>query len=322
MSSFYAASATDNELRHWDQFVDRSCNGTLFHLRRFLAYHKERFAGQERHVVLRKGEQVFGQLSYAVSETEDGLVARSPYGGSYGGPAVERPPSYGESCGLIAALLDHIRESKIKRFTITPPLPCCARASLDTLAFAMVEQGFVSRNRDVSSIVALQDGPDVQSVVTGRARNMARKAERGGVSVAHGAPVDDFWPLMEHTFMRHGATPPHRRDEIADLLLRLPDRVRLDVAYCDGVAIAGAAIFTVNKRVATSFYLCQSDAGRDSEALSLVIMAALEHARANGFAYFDFGTSTHRMSPRPNLFRFKESFGAAGQFRETLEYAA
>ena len=38
-----------------------------------------------------------------------------------------------------------------------------------------------------------------------------------------------------------------------------------------------------------------------------------------GFRYLDFGIFTVRMEPNFGLARFKESFGASGMFRDTLE---
>jgi hypothetical protein len=321
MSVYRAELAGSSELEHWDEFVDLSCNGTLFHLRRFLAYHGDRFAGREAYVVVRKGEQAIAQIAYALDANDGERAARSPYGGSYGGLVVKRALSYDESQNVVAALLEYLSRNGIARLAVTPPLPCCQEMPSDTTTFAMLERGFTCTNRDISSILPLQGAKSVWDLVTGRARNMARKAEKMGVHVVPAAPLEHFWPLMEETFSHHGTTPTHSRAEIADLLQRLPDRLALDVAYRDGVPVAGAAMFVVNARVATSFYLCQNDAGRESEALSILIMDVLDRCRRKAFSYFDFGTSSHHMVARPGIFRFKESFGAVGQFRETLEFA-
>lgn len=322
MSNFKADFASGHDLERWDDFITRSCNGTMFHLQRFLGYHGDRFSQAERHLVIRKGGEPVAQLSYAVTSADGKVKATSPYGGSYGGFALRYPPSYSEACGIADALVHHLSEQGIGHFVVTPPLPCCCSKPLDTMTFALLERGFRSTNRDVSSILNLDPGIDLANIMTARARNMVRKAQRLSVTVRSGAPMADFWSMMEATFSRHGTRPTHTREELVDLLARLPDRVSLDVAYLDDAPVAGACCFVVNRRVATSFYLCQNEVGRDVQALSLLIFEALERYKVQSVSVFDFGTSTHGMSARPGLFQFKESFGAHGQFRESFEHVA
>ena len=64
------------------------------------------------------------------------------------------------------------------------------------------------------------------------------------------------------------------------------------------------------------------DERRKEQALTFLIMHALERSRAEGFAYFDFGTSSVNMVPRENVFRFKEAFSRTAVFRETFEWRA
>jgi hypothetical protein len=210
----------------------------------------------------------------------------------------------------------------VTRVTITPPIAACAELPLDVFSFALFHGGFRSVNRDISSILALDPDRPAADLVSSRARNTARKAQREGVSLQTRASIDDFWSVMDATFERHGSQPTHTIDELRHLAQVLPERIHVDVAYHAGRPVAGVAYFVINRRVNSSFYLCQRPDDRELGALTLCVMQGLERARSEGYRFFDFGTSTATMQPRPTLFRFKEQFTTVGQFRETFEWTA
>lgn len=57
---------------------------------------------------------------------EHGLrIARSPYGGSYGGPAFEKRLTYGESCEVVETLIEYLTGLCIGSCQITLPISCC-----------------------------------------------------------------------------------------------------------------------------------------------------------------------------------------------------
>ncbi len=318
MSALRIVDASGVHLDRWDDAVERSVNGTLFHLRRFLAYHADRYAGAERLLVVLDGDSLVGQLPVAVV----GEHLRSPYGGSYGGLVLQRYPTFSQASRLVQALVAWMRAEGVTRATITPPIGACASYPLDVLHFAFLNGGFRSVNRDVSSLAALDPAAPVESTVASRARNSARRAERVGVTVRHRAAIDDFWSVLESTFERHGAAPTHTHAEFRQLAETLPERVYADVAYHDGAPVAGVGYFAINSRVNSSFYFGQHSDRRELNGLTMCILEGLERSRREGFAWFDFGTSTAAMAPRENVFRFKEQFSLVGQFRETFEWEA
>lgn len=322
MSRIRITDAEGRFLDRWDDDVARSVNGTLFHLRSFLAYHGERFRNRDRFLLVLDGDSLVAQIPVAIFDEPDGAGLRSPYGASYGGFAFQRYPTFSQAIRIVEALLAWAEAEHVTRAILTPPIAACSGLPLDVFHFALLARGFVSTNRDVSSLVALDSALPVDTIVTSRARTTARKAEREGVTIRHRAGVEDFWPVVEATFERHGASPTHTEAEFGWLTSVLPDRVYADVAYHDGQPVAGVGYFVVNRLVTSSFYLCQRPDRRDVHGLTLCVLRGLEQARGDGFRWFDFGTSTAGMEPRENVFRFKEQFGNVGQFRETFEWRA
>jgi hypothetical protein len=321
MSGLRIAEASGRSLDRWDEDVERSVNGTLFHLRRFLAYHGERFSGQERFLLVLDGDGLLAQIPVAIADEPGGRWLRSPYGASYGGFAFQRYPTWSQARRAVGALLEWCEAESVTRVTLTPPIGACADLPLDIVSFALLHHGFRSSARDVSSVVALDGELGIEELVASRARNTARKAEREGVRVHERADLDDFWSVMDATFERHGTQPTHTLEDFSRLARTVPDRVNVDVAYHDDVPVAGVAYFVVNRLVSSSFYLAQRPDQRELGGLTLCLMRGLARARSEGYRWFDFGTSTASMEPRENVFRFKEQFACAGQFRETFEWA-
>jgi len=129
--------------------------------------------------------------------------------------------------------------------------------------------------------------------------------------------IDDFWIVMEKTFQKHKVKPTHTFDEWQLLNEKFPNRFWNDVAYIDNKPVAGIGHILINNFTDSSFYLCSDPEFYETQALSLLIQETLLISKNSGCKYFDFGTSSVNMVARENLFHFKESFGAIGQFRIT-----
>jgi hypothetical protein len=320
MSAIGIENAAGRWLDRWDDHVEHSVNGTLFHLRRFLAYHGHRFRDSERLLLVLNGNSVIAQIAVAIADAEDGRHLRSPYGGSYGGFVFQRYPTFTQACRIVEEFIGWCESEGVTRVTITPPIAACSPAPLDVAHFALLHHGFRSVNRDVSSVVALDPDAGIEDTVSSRARNHARGAERAGVTIERHGDLDAFWSVVHATFERHGTPPTHTLAQFRWLAEALPDRVYVDVAHWKGEPVAGVGYFVINRLVESSFYLCQRPERRDLGALTLCVLRGLERARQAGYAWFDFGTSTVQMQPREGVFRFKEHFSRVGQFRETFEW--
>ena len=306
----------------WNQFVDQANGGTLFHRLDFLAYHGERFAANEHHLVIYKGQSLYGVMPMAIFEQEGRRVAKSPYGGSYGGPVFAQPQLYQDSLDIIEALLVYLKLQAVNEFILTLPIAGCYTRFCETFRLALLERGFQCVNRAISRVVDLAHTTPVAETLTSRARNMARKALKLGLEVRPRAPLADFWSVMEKTFAKHAAKATHTSAEFQWLQKHHPERVYADVAYAKGQPVGGIGYFVVNQRVNSSFYFCQDPEQQQTQALSLLLCQGLEQAQQHGFRWFDFGTSSVNMKGRSNIFSFKESFGAVGQFRETYQWRA
>jgi hypothetical protein len=312
--------AESEHLENWDALLEHSINGTIFHRLSFLSYHGERFKNKEKHLLIFDNNTPFAQISMLIEDTDLGKVAKSPYGGSYGGFVFQRPPSYSKGKKLLECFMDYLEKKNVRRFLMTPPIACCSNYPLDTFYFNLLEHGFTSINRDVSSVLYLDGEVPIEKLVSSRAKRMERKAKSLGVEIIRNANLADFWQVLDKTFAKHAAKPTHTMEEFQWLVSQMPDHVYVDVAYHDKVPIAGAGFFVINREVVSSFYLCQNPDYKKYQGLTLLIMSSIRKYAAEGRKYLDFGTSSVNMIARENVFTFKENFTKIGMFRESFEW--
>lgn len=305
----------------WNNLVKRSNNGTIFHRLDFLAYHGKRFIKDEKHLIIMKGLSIYSVMPMAIFEVEGQLIAKSPYGGSYGGPIFEKSQSYQAGHEVIDAILEYLQANEINKLTLTLPIDICHECYSNTFQLALLEKRFRCTNRDIVSVVDLRRKESIQEIMSQRGRRVVRKAKKVGVETTHKASLLDFWNVMEKNFAKHETSPTHTFEEFQWLADHFPEKIFADVAYIDNKPVAGIGVFIINKNVINSFYLCQDPAMRKYGALSLLIYESLKRAQQNQFKWFDLGTSSVNMKGRANIFQFKENFGSVGRFRETYDWS-
>lgn len=141
---------------------------------------------------------------------------------------------------------------------------------------------------------------------TAKNRNVCRKAERAGVTVADESATGaaDYWALYEMTARGWGADqPPYPRELFAALLAS--GAAELWLARLDGRPVAGALLLR------GSHDLLYWSGAMDREHAGVapsnaVLRVAIESACSRGVGYLDFGASTGL----PGVEAFKRSFGA------------
>ena len=303
----------------WNTFIESSNNGTIFHRLDFLAYHGRKFLNNEHHLIFLKGEHIFAVMPMAIFEIEGRIIAKSPFGGSYGGIVTREVTNYSTSKKIITLLIDYLNKIAADEIIITDPPSFLSKVPSDTLLFSFLEEGFKITNSDISSIVTLDDQKIDNGMFTTRERNVARKARKANVIAKFNQSIEDFWMVMELTFQKHNAKPTHVYNEWKYLCEKFPNRFWNDVAYIDNKPVAGIGHIKINDLTDSSFYLCNDPEFYETQALSLLIYESLLQAQSIGYKRFDFGTSSVNMVARENIFRFKESFGAIGVFRHTLQ---
>jgi hypothetical protein len=241
----------------WEDLVDRSCNGTFLHTRRFLSYHGDRFLDRSMVLEDRRG-QVTGVFPAAVFPACPEMIVSHP-GLSYGG-LVHDGSVRGES--MIAALreiMDHYRRLGYSRlrYKAVPALYHSVPADDDLYALFRLE-GRRYRS-DLSAAIDLSH----RGRVTQRRIRSRRTAEAAGVSTEESwDEISGFWKILEANLaQRHDTAPVHSLREIRLLHDLFPDEIVLIVARADGILAGGTVLFAAGP-VLHMQYAATTDQGR------------------------------------------------------------
>lgn len=298
--------------QEWDDFAAASNNGTLFHSRKFLAYHPPgRF--EDHSLMLYQDRKLVGLLP--ASPQGKGILT-SPYGASVGGLVL--PP--GAGAALVLESVESLQAYASKagfggiEMRIGPNV-YLVRPD-DALPFALAARGFKASHSWMTFIVGL-DG-FAAGFSKSKRYDIKANLQRGLRPRECGAEgLEAFWRLLEDTCSRHDATPTHSKGELETLLSLGPKSVRLFLCAHEGRDIVGVLLFVLNKTVAYTFYICEESGSKGFCGPAVLLDHVFETLAREGFAYADLGPSASDAHFNAGVVFFKEGLGAKGFLRQT-----
>lgn len=311
----------DKYYNKWNEFIENSNNGTIFHRLDFLSYHGNKFGENANHLMWFKGDHVFSVLPMGIFIENDSYMAKSPFGASFGG-IVHHNIKIKEAVDITATLKSYLKEKNIRRFSVTPPPFCYYLNYSNHIEYAMYSMGFIIRERLFTSVINLKNYNDPWEVFSGKSRNAARKAEKN-FRILENAPAEEFYPILSEDKKRHNnATPTHSLEDLVSLKKLFPNSILFDIAVNEKGAKAGMCYFRVNRNCLLTFYMSQEDQALSGNAMNLLIFNLVKKAIMENIPYIDLGTSLDKFHVMNNILgvaSFKESCGAVGYHRDTYE---
>ncbi len=319
MLEYFQFKKSNLSEQEWDNFVEQSDNGTLFHKRAFLKYHpKDRF--NDASIFITKNGKILSVFTAALVERDGKKVLNSHPGASYGGFVYDSDLNFKEAHELVDMLIDHAKSLKVDRIQLTiPPIIYQTKYS-NYFDFALYRNGFVYLKRDVSSIVQLDfDREKLFDTYRAEARTATKKAMREGIEIVECDLFDEYYEILKRNLkLRHNVNPAHTLDELKLLKKMFPSEIRLWGALLKNKLTAGVCNFSVNKNVVLAFYISHDEAYQEYRPVNLLFYEIMKQYQHEGFRFLDFGIFTVNMEPNWGLGRFKENFGARGIFRDTF----
>ncbi len=305
----------------WDDFVERSNNGTMFHLQRFLDYHP-------------KGKWTFHHLMFReegklVAVLPGGINAKgeywSPMGASYGG-IITLDTAFERCLRIVDACLDYLRGQGITNaYFIPPPL-------IYTINYSQhVEYAQLYRKADfelhyISHAIDLKRGKHFLDHFDPTARKTIRKILREGeLQIRESTDYAAFHHILTENKKKHGARATHSLEDLLRLQELVPDKLRLNMVYYKDQPIAGSLLFLTNRKVALCFYNMLLYEFEHLRPIYLVMYETCRWAIEQGYEWVDIGVSQDTkaedpMTPSLGLIEFKERFDARGILRSTFHH--
>jgi len=308
--------ASSEDVAAWEEFLESSNNGTLFHSLTFLSYH-EPGPVDTRPLIFRDSGRTLAVLPGALRDREGETVFISPWGGSFGGLVVRGGEDLEGIEILVDGWLDWCRERGIRAIEISQPPSFYLDDPNQLTEFVLVTRGFQRVRCDVTDVIPLGGGmEEARSRWRASARKGARKAGECGVVVEESSDLESFYPILEENRERHGATLTHTLPELEKLFELVGHRLKLLLATVGGEPVGGALLFRCNERVALNFYLCHKHEARLSRPADAVMAASIEAAVEWGALHYDLGTSSLGGKPNRGLLQFKGKWGSSPFLRE------
>ena len=294
----------------WDALVARSRNGNLLHRRGYMDYHAERF--DDASLLLEKD----GELVAVFPANRDGGQVSSHGGLTYAGLISAHAMRAETTLEAFERIGAHYRAQGAGRllYKAVPHVFHAYPAEEDLYALHRLGARLV--RRDLSSVIALRE----PFGFTEERRRAIAKARKSGLAVRTGGDLAAFHALLAQVLARHDATPVHTLAELRLLQGRFPAQIVLHEVADGNELLAGALVYDLGPAVHTQ-YLAASDAGRQRQALSLLLGELIERTYAHK-RHFSFGISTEQAGRVLNagLVAQKERFGARAAVHDCYEW--
>jgi len=182
--------------------------------------------------------------------------------------------------------------------------------------YALFKNDALLIRRDVSSTINL-----TQKVRYSKGRKWTvNKAKKENIGIIHSDDYDIFWNLLSSVLESyHEAKPVHSLGEIKLLSEKFPKNIKLYLAKKEDTVVSGALIYE-NKNIVHTQYLANSELGRETGALDLLIDYLIKEVYKDR-SYFDFGISNKNTGQYLNtgLIAQKEGFGARAVVHDFYE---
>ena len=300
-----------DDAARWDAVVGQSRNGNLLHRRGYMDYHAHRFADCSL-LVERNGE-----VLAVLPANRQGNTVSSHGGLSYAGLIMTRAMRTEWTLEVFERIGEHYRALGVDRLVYKAVPHVFHAYPADEDLYALHRLGARLARRDVSSVIALREPFEF----TDGRRRAVNKARKSAICLQPAADLAVFHALVTAVLRsRYNVAPTHSLAELHLLQQRFPQQIVLHEAREGDALLAGVLVYDFGRAVHTQ-YLAASEAGRERNALNLLLAELVEQTYANRH-YFSFGVSTEQEGQVLNsgLITQKEYFGARAVVHDFYEW--
>lgn len=292
----------NNDKQEWDNFIDKSKNGTFLHKINYMHYHADRF--QDCSLIIKKDEKIVAVLPGNIK----GSVYYSHQGLTYGG-LITLPETKAEDVISYFDIINQYlkEEKKISKiiYKAIPYIYSSIPAEEDEYALFRMNASLISTR--ISSVILMNNKLPFSTL-----RNRCiKKAQKHNLNIKMDYSFEDFWSILNLNLEKsHKAKPVHSLTEIQNLKSLFKDNIKLFSVY-DGIeCIAGAVVYITNN-VAHVQYISANQKGKKLSALDYLFEFLINKVYTK-IKYFDFGISVENNGYHLNdgLIFQKQGFGA------------
>jgi len=296
----------------WDEFIEKSKNGTFLHKINYFQYHKDRF--KDCSLIIKRNNQIVALMpGNIVGDT----TFYTHQGLTYGGLIILNETTIEDVITYFNMINKYLEGKKIKKVIYKAIPYMYSKIPAQEDEYVLFRLGAKIRSSALSSVIKMDERLPYNSL---RIRNV-KKALKYNLEIRTDNSYEEFWTiLVENLSKSHNVSPVHSLAEIMKLKFFFKNNIKLYSVYMDDKCIAGVVMY-ITKTVAHVQYISANEIGKKYAALDYLF----DHLINNVFKhmkYFDFGTSVEQHGHYLNegLIFHKQGFGGRGVLYQQFEY--
>lgn len=299
-----------NNYFKWNDFISLAKNGHFFFRREYIEYHSDRF--EDFSLLCFDETKLIAILPANIREN----ILYSHQGLTFGGFLVDDKMKTETMLEIFETLKQFLKDQNIIKiiYKCIPYIYHIKPSEEDRYALFRNDAKLI--RRDVSSTINLSE-----EVRYSKGRKWTiNKAKKEAIKTFESNNYEIFWELLTSVLeSNHDAKPVHTLEEIKKLAFLFPENIKLYLSERNEKIISGALIYE-NQNIVHTQYLANSEEGRETGALDLLVDYLIKDIYKNK-KYFDFGISNEDSGRFLNfgLISQKEGFGARAVVHDFYE---
>ena len=298
----------------WDDFIAQSNNGTIFHQRKFLSYHRER--------TFKDCSLMFVEKAAVRAVFTGAIINNCLYshpGASFGGFVYNQLAFKGAN-QIVDLLIAYVKKQNLKEIIIIPPPFIYYKKYNEVMEYCLYIKGFDIIEYYISSFVGLEK--ELFDQMHNRKKRYIKNLANQ-IIIKQSNDLDSFYPILVDNKLKHKATPTHTLEELKILMKLFPNKIKLLLSYKNNKVIGGALNFITTQNSCILFYNMINYKYQSLLIASLQIYESLKWAKQNNLKFLDIGVSqlykNDKIVPHESLINFKEQFGAEAMIRKVMK---
>jgi len=304
----------------WDNFIDCSNNGTMFHKQSFLSYHqKRRFNNHSLLFYYRNN--LIAALPGVLIKTNNNTIFRSHPGASFGGFVILKDISFQLIQQILSALETYLIKIGVNSILFISSPNVYFKKEDQSLNYLLSWNKYLTIERYISHYTNLTTSDITYKIIKKRKQRYIKKIiDKKIFTITESTCFDVFYKLLIQSKKKYNSLPTHSLEELNKLKSIFPQHIQLFVSMFNQDIVGGTVLFYLNSHSCLVFYNTVSDKHNDTQLSSYQLYNAIEAAKNRQCQIIDFGVShmpemENPLKPKFSLIRFKEQFGAKGCIR-------
>lgn len=302
----------DSYETQWDLFVMKnSRNGTIYHSRKFLKYHGNKFIDSSILLFLET------KLVCVLPVCQDGSLFFSHKGSTYGGPVLHKEIYNSKYLPLLIEQIFSFYDHKIQ-FRISNSI---YHDESDSLLIYLLSQ-YCQINLELSWYITTEQN-FLEKIKNKRTKQYIQNLSKDPLFLCYETtdPKDyvDFYDILKKNLeQKYHTSPTHTLKEFMWMKENLTPFQALFIAKKKDTIYGGVFVIKANYRCWYTFYISRNIDVPTNHSISLIMMKIQKNAKEQGVSHVDFGICTENQGHLFNkgLSEYKEnSLGGIPSYR-------